>query len=101
MAPCTRDLPRLADPLVGTGCDRGSAEARVLACVQSPRSPEHFASHSGRTGLAAASGFSPGRRDVVVAHLALVVRRPTRMEAEWPCSYRFVRNPSRVASDRS
>src|SRR5882672_381308 len=101
MAAYARDLPGLADHLVALGWDCGSAEAWVLALVRSPRSPEHFASHSGRTDLAAASGFSRGRRCVVVAHLALVVRRPKRLEAEWPCDYCFVRNPHRVALGRS
>jgi hypothetical protein len=101
MAACPRDLPRLADPLVAAGWDCGSAEAWVLAVVQSPRSPEHFTAHSGRTGLAPASGFSRGRRGVVAAHHALVVRRPERLEAAWPCGYCFVRNPHRVALGRS
>lgn len=101
MAACARDLPGLADPLVATGCDCGSAEAWVLARVQSTRSPERFASHPGRTDLAAASGFSPGRRGVVVAHLAWVVRRPRRLEAEWHYCHCFVRNPNRVALARS
>jgi hypothetical protein len=45
--------------------------------------------------------FSRGRRRVAVAHHAVVVRRPTRLEAEWPRRYCFDRNPDRVASDRS
>jgi len=76
MAACSRDIVGLADFLVATGCDCGSAEAWVLAFVRSPRSQEYFASHSGRTGLAAASVVSRGRRGVVVARRALVVRRP-------------------------
>src|SRR5882672_6905533 len=101
MAACARDLPGLADHLLAIGWDCGSAEAWVLALVRSPRSPEHFAVHSGCTGLAPASRFSCGRRGVAVAHLAFVVRRPKRLEAEWSCDYYLVRNPHRVALGRS
>jgi hypothetical protein len=96
MAAGARDLPGLADPLVAAGCDCRSTETRVLAIVQSPRSPEHFTAHSGRTGLAIAPTFSRGPRGVVVAHHAFVVRRPEGLEPEWLCGYCIVRNPSRL-----